>query len=242
MSRPTTPCCRRPETWPLSMFEQFLPRAILRSSSRSTALPRRSPGQFPGDEARVRRMSIIGEDGSKSVRYDRPPSAATPSTGSPRCTELVKTTILKDFYELWPDRFSNKTNGVTPRRFVGLSNPDCAGCLTRPSARVGWSISKLRPWHRWTTPHSASVGVPSSGRTRRGCRLHQAHTGIVLNPDWLFDVQVKRIHEYKRQHQRPVHHHRLQPDQAEPDLKIAPWAYISRQSRPRLPSPNSSSS
>ena len=220
------------ETWPLSMFEQFLPRHLEIIFEINRRFLDEVRASFPGDEARVRRMSIIGEDGSKSVRMAHLATVGSHAVNGVAAmhSELVKTTILKDFYELWPDRFSNKTNGVTPRRFVGLSNPGLRGLLDETIGE-GWMVdlSKLRAL-------APLADDPAFGQRWRAVKRENkarlsdyiaAHTGIVLNPDWLFDVQVKRIHEYKRQHLNVLHiitaYNRIKQN---PDLKIAPRAYI----------------
>ena len=138
-------------------------------------------------------------------------------------SELLKTTVLKDFYELWPERFSNKTNGVTPRRFVALSNQDCGRCSTRPSA--GWlthltELRKLEPLAGDPAFQTRWRAVKRANKARLA-DLVRATSGVELNPDWLFDIQVKRIHEYKRQHLNVLHivslYNRLK---ANPDLEI----------------------
>ncbi|MFM9036023.1 MAG: glycogen/starch/alpha-glucan phosphorylase [Mycobacterium sp.] len=220
------------ETWPLKMFEHFLPRhleIIYEINSRFLDEVRR---RFPGDDARARRMSIIGEDGDRSIRMAHLATVGSHAVNGVAAmhSELVKTTILKDFYEMWPDRFYNKTNGVTPRRFVGLSNPSLRKLLDQTIGE-GWMVDlqKLRglePYaddpafqQRWTA-------VKRENKARLA-GLVAAKTGVDLNPDWMFDVQVKRIHEYKRQHLNALHiitlYNRLK---ANPSLDIAPRAFV----------------
>jgi starch phosphorylase len=145
-------------------------------------------------------------------------------------SELVKTTILKDFYEMWPQRFSNKTNGVTPRRFIGLANPGLRALLDATIGE-GWMVDldKLRglePYADNPTFQQQWVAVKRGNKARLSDYV-AAHTGIELDPDWMFDVQVKRIHEYKRQHLNVLHiitlYNRLKQN---PDLDIAPRAFI----------------
>ena len=220
------------ETWPLSMFQRFLPRHLEIIYEINRRFLDEVRAKFPGDEARVRRMSIIGEDGNKNVRMAYLATVGSHAVNGVAAmhSELVKTTILKDFYEMWPERFSNKTNGVTPRRFMGLSNPGLRALLDE-TIGAGWMVdlSKLRAL-------APLADDPAFGQRWRAVKRENkarlsdyiaAHTGIALDPDWMFDVQVKRIHEYKRQHLNVLHivtlYNRLKQN---PTLEIAPRAFI----------------
>ena len=220
------------ETWPLAMFQRFLPRHLEIIYEINRRFLDEVRAKFPGDEARVRRMSIIGEDGNKSVRMAHLATVGSHAVNGVAAmhSELVKTTILKDFYEMWPERFSNKTNGVTPRRFMGLSNPGLRALLDE-TIGAGWMVdlSKLRAL-------APLADDPAFGQRWRAVKRENkarlsdyiaAHTGIALDPDWMFDVQVKRIHEYKRQHLNVLHivtlYNRLKQN---PTLEIAPRAFI----------------
>ncbi len=145
-------------------------------------------------------------------------------------TELLKSTVLQDFYELWPERFSNKTNGVTPRRFLLLSNPRLSALIT---SKIGdaWvkNLDELRRLeefaedldfhHKWREVKLANKQDLAA--------LIQTRTGVAVNPVSLFDIQVKRIHEYKRQHLNILYiitlYNRLK---RQPDLKITPRTFI----------------
>ena len=220
------------ETWPLAMFQRFLPRHLEIIYEINRRFLDEVRARFPGDEARVRRMSIIGEDGNKNVRMAHLATVGSHAVNGVAAmhSELVKTTILKDFYEMWPERFSNKTNGVTPRRFMGLSNPGLRALLDE-TIGAGWMVdlSKLRAL-------APLADDPAFGQRWRAVKRENkarlsdyiaAHTGIALDPDWMFDVQVKRIHEYKRQHLNVLHivtlYNRLKQN---PTLEIAPRAFI----------------
>jgi starch phosphorylase len=118
-------------------------------------------------------------------------------------TELLKATVLNEFHELWPEKFSNKTNGVTPRRFVVLANPGLAG-LIRGVIGDSWvrDLSQLR---RLETMVDDAGFRAEWRRVKRANKVRlaetvRAATGLAVSPDSLFDVQAKRIHEYKRQH------------------------------------------
>src|ERR1700753_717304 len=127
------------ETWPLEMFAESLPRhlEIIYEINRRFLDEVRT--RFPGDEDRIRRMSLIGEDDGKSIRMAHLASGDSHAISgvAPLHSELLKASVLKDFYELWPERFSNKTNGVTPRRFLALANPGLRELLDR-TVGDGW--------------------------------------------------------------------------------------------------------
>ncbi len=220
------------ETWPLGMFEKFLPRHLEIIYEINSRFLDEVRARFPGDEARVRRMSLIGEDGGRSIRMAHLATVGSHAINGVAYmhSELVKTTILKDFYEMWPERFSNKTNGVTPRRFVGLANPGLRKLLDE-TIGDGWMVDlqKLRGLERYADDPSFQQRWRD---VKRGNKARLAdyvadRTGIGLNPDWMFDVQVKRIHEYKRQHLNALHiitlYNRLKAD---PSLEIAPRAFV----------------
>ncbi|WP_273732099.1 glycogen/starch/alpha-glucan phosphorylase [Mycolicibacterium septicum] len=220
------------ETWPLALFAESLPRHLEIIFEINRRFLEEVRTAFPGDEDRVRRMSLIGEEGGKTVRMAHLATVGSHAVNGVAAlhSELLKSSVLKDFYELWPYRFSNKTNGVTPRRFVALSNPGLRGLLDE-TVGEGWltdlnRLRELEPFAddavfrgRWRAVKRANK-VRLSGFVR-------ATTGVELDPDWLFDVQVKRIHEYKRQHLNVLHiialYHRLKQD---PGLTIPPRAFI----------------
>ena len=220
------------ETWPLAMFERFLPRHLEIIYEINRRFLDEVRARFPGDDDRVRRMSLIGEDGGRSIRMAHLATVGSHAINGVAAmhSELVKTTILKDFYEMWPERFSNKTNGVTPRRFVGLSNPGLRTLLDETIGK-GWMVDleKLRGLERYADDPAFQrrwVAVKRENKARLSDYVADL-TGIELDPDWMFDVQVKRIHEYKRQHLNVLHiitlYNRLKAD---PSLDLAPRAFI----------------
>ena len=220
------------ETWPLTMFERFLPRHVEIIYEINSRFLDEVRARFPGDEDRVRRMSLVGEDGNRSIRMAYLATVGSHAVNGVAAmhSELVKTTILKDFYEMWPERFSNKTNGVTPRRFVGLSNPGLRKLLDE-TIGDGWMVDlqKLRGLEKYADDPAFQrrwLAVKRENKARLS-NLISARTGIELDPDWMFDVQVKRIHEYKRQHLNVLHiitlYNRLK---ANPNLDIAPRAFV----------------
>jgi len=220
------------ETWPLPMFRELLPRhlEIIYEINRRFLDEVRT--RFPGDEARASRMSLICEEGEKRVRMAHLATAGSHAVNGVAAlhSDLLKASVLKDFYELWPARFSNKTNGVTPRRFLALANPGLRGLLTRTISDE-W-LTELEALHR-LEPLADDAAFRREWRAvkqankRRLADYIQTHTGIELDPGWLFDIQVKRIHEYKRQHLNVLHivtlYRRLKEN---PSLTIPPRAFI----------------
>ena len=220
------------ETWPLSMFEQFLPRHLEIIYEINRRFLDEVRVRFPGDADRLRRMSLIGEDGGKCIRMAHLATVGSHAVNGVAAlhSELLKDTVLKDFYELWPERFSNKTNGVTPRRFVGLANPGLRKLLDE-TIGTGWltdlyRLRALEPLADDPAFQRKWRAVKRENKARLS-RYVQAQTGIELNPDWMFDVQVKRIHEYKRQHLNVLHiidlYRRLKDN---PSLQIPPRAWV----------------
>lgn len=220
------------ETWPLAMFGESLPRHLEIIYEINRRFLDEVRATFPGDDDRLRRMSLIGEDGGKSVRMAHLATVGSHAINGVAAlhSELLVASVLADFHALWPERFSNKTNGVTPRRFVALANPGLRTLLDR-TVGDGWltHLDRLRGLEayaddvdfqrEWREVKRANkVGLADYVR---------ATSGIELDPDALFDVQVKRIHEYKRQHLNVLHvialYHRLKSN---PGLEIAPRAFI----------------
>jgi len=177
-------------------------------------------------------MSLIGEHGDKCVRMAHLATVGSHAVNGVAAmhSELLKSTVLRDFYELWPGRFSNKTNGITPRRFLALANPALRDLLDR-TIGGDWlvdleSLRRLEPYaddsrFRW------EWRAIKLANKRRLAAYVRAHTGIELDPEWMFDVQVKRIHEYKRQHLNVLHivtlYRRLKEN---PALAVPPRAFI----------------
>jgi starch phosphorylase len=155
-------------------------------------------------------MSLIGEDGARSVRMAHLATVGSHAVNGVAAlhTTLLKTSVLRDFHELWPERFSNKTNGVTPRRFLALANPGLRRLIT-DAIGDGWisqldELRKLEPFADDAAFRTRWQAVKRENKRRLAAYLER-HTGVTLDPSWLFDIQVKRIHEYKRQHLAALH-------------------------------------
>jgi starch phosphorylase len=220
------------ETWPVAMLADLLPRhleIVYEINARFLAEVRT---RFPGDEARVRRMSIIDETGGRSVRMAYLATVGSHAINGVAAlhSELLKSSLFRDFYELWPERFSNKTNGVSPRRFLTVSNPSLRALITRTIGDT-WianldEVRRLEARVEDASFRDAWRAVKRRNKQRLAEYVH-AQTGIELDPAWLFDVQVKRIHEYKRQHLNVLHiiamYRRLKAD---PSYAPPPRAFI----------------
>jgi glycogen phosphorylase len=221
------------EKWPLPLFAEVLPRhleIIYELNHRFLDAVRL---QYPMDEALVQRVSLIEERAPKYVRMANLASLGSHAVNgvSALHTQLLKETVLKDFYTLFPEKFLNITNGVTPRRWLLLSNPRLADLIS----------DKLGPdWARnleTELPELAPLADdPAFRQAWQAARLAnkreladviRARTGVAVDPGTLFDVQVKRIHEYKRQHLNVLHiltlYNRLKKN---PDLDCVPRTFI----------------
>ncbi len=220
------------EQWPLPLFQRVLPRHLQIIFEINHRFLDEVRAAWPDDFARIRRMSLINEDGEKFVRMATLACVGSASINGVAAlhTELLQETVLRDFHQLWPEKFSNKTNGVTPRRFMVLANPGLTRLIT---SRIGggWicELDQLRQLEQWADDPAFQQEwrrVKQENKLRLARAIRQA-TGIVINPSSLFDVQVKRIHEYKRQHLNVLHvvslYRRLKQN---PRLEITPRTVI----------------
>ncbi len=198
------------EKWPLPLFARVLPRhlEIIYEINRRFLDDVRL--RYPEDNDRLARMSLIDESGEKYVRMANLACVGSHAVNGVAAlhTELLKQDVMRDFYEMMPEKFSNKTNGVTPRRFMVLSNPGLSRLI---SSRIGerW-ITDLRELHRLEAfadeqAFQAEWREIKYENKQRLAGLIYERTGIRPDPNSLFDIQVKRIHEYKRQHLNVLH-------------------------------------
>ena len=193
------------ETWGLPLFRNLLPRPleiIYEINRRFLDDVRRA---CPGDEARVARMSLIDETGDKKVRMAHLACVGSHAVNGVAAlhSDLLKQTVMRDFAGMFPERFLNVTNGVTPRRFLMLSNPGLARLLD-DTIGDAWRIDLARlvalaAHADDSTFHDAWRAIRRGNKTALATRIRDT-AGIDVDPDALFDIQVKRIHEYKRQH------------------------------------------
>ena len=192
------------EKWDLKLFKTVLPRhmeIIYEINRRFLQIVRL---HYPGDESILEKMSIIDERGNKSVRMAHLATVGSHHVNGVAAlhSELVKTQLMPEFYDLWPHKFTNVTNGVTPRRWVASCNPALSEVLDEYVGNE-W-ITNMDSLKSLET-HSDSRLLEKLGETKLIGKHHLAtyifnHLGISVDPSSMFDVQVKRIHEYKRQH------------------------------------------
>lgn len=192
------------EKWPLRWFELMLPRHMEIILDINQRLVDEVRARFPGEEDRVRRVSLVEEGGERNIRMANLAIVGSHSTNGVAAihSRLLRTVTLKDLADLFPDRFNNKTNGITPRRWLLLANPALAGCITQ-AIGDGWvtdlgNLAKLTSFAGDAGFRDAVIGAKRQSKTRFTDWL-KATAGVVVDPDSIFDSQVKRIHEYKRQ-------------------------------------------
>lgn len=220
------------EKWPVSLFETILPRhlEIIYEINRRFLDDVRF--RYPGDEDRVRRMSIIDEEGGRHVRMAHLACIGSHAVNgvAELHSELLKNLVMRDFYELWPGKFTNVTNGVTPRRWMALANPDMTRLIS-DKIGDGWitDLQKLRGLEAFIDdrPFLDNWRLIKLKSKERLARAIKDRTGILVDPGSLFDVQVKRIHEYKRQHLNVLHiitlYRRIKRD---PFFELVPRTFI----------------
>jgi glycogen phosphorylase len=166
--------------------------------------------RFPGDDARVQRMSLIDERGDKAVRMAHLATVGSHTVNGVAAlhSRLLRETVLHDFAEMHPDRFTNVTNGVTPRHFIALANPRLSRLLDEALGK-GWltdlgRLAGLRKLADDAGFRDRFRAVKQANKADLAAWLGAAH-GLPVNPSTMFDAQCKRIHEYKRQHLAVLH-------------------------------------
>ncbi len=192
------------ETWPVELVEQLLPRHIQIIYEINRRLIDAVRAAYPGDEARVQRMSIIEEGPERRVRMAHMAIAGSHSVNGVAAihSDIIKSRVFRDFFELWPERFNNKTNGITQRRWLRLCNRDLSSLI---SSRIGegwvtdlYELKKLAP-----LADDASFREEWRAVKRRNkemlARYIMERNNIAVDVDSMFDCHVKRLHEYKRQ-------------------------------------------
>jgi glycogen phosphorylase len=192
------------EKWPLAWFDLLLPRHldIIYEINRRFLDDVRS--RFPGDEGRVGRMSLIEEDGGRRIRMANMAIIGSHSTNGVAAihSELLRKTTVKDLADMFPERFNNKTNGVTPRRWLLRANPALAGTITDAIGDL-WvtDLTQLRQLERNAGDPAFRDAVRNAKREAKAQFAYwlKSSSGVTVDPDTIFDCQIKRIHEYKRQ-------------------------------------------
>ncbi len=220
------------EQWPIDLFARVLPRHLELIYEVNVRFLDEVRMRFLGDGERVARLSLINEAGERTVRMAHLACVGSHAINGVAAlhTELLKQDVLADFHALWPEKFSNKTNGVTPRRWLALSNPRLTTLLSKPIGE-NWiqdlaELRRLEPYAEDASFRAEWRFIKRTIKESFAATLRR-RTGIVIDPATLFDVQVKRIHEYKRQHLNVLHiialYHRIKSD---PDLDIQPRTFI----------------
>jgi glycogen phosphorylase len=192
------------ETWPVALMQQVLPRHLEIIFQINQVFLDDAAQHRPGDVGFLNRLSCIDESGERRVRMANLSIVGSHKVNgvSALHSDLLTQTIFADFASLWPDRFTNMTNGVTPRRWLSQANPGLTALLDR-TIGGDWrlELDKLQGLkaHAHSAPFQADfMAVKRANKSRLAAHILRS-TGITVNPDSLFDVQVKRIHEYKRQ-------------------------------------------
>jgi glycogen phosphorylase len=220
------------EKWPVQFFELVCPRLMEITLEINRRFLNDVQSRYPGDEARAERMSLIEETPNRQVRMANLAIVGTHSTNGVAQihSDLLRTRVVSDFADLFPERFNNKTNGVTPRRWLMLANPDLSALITE-SIGDGWvtDLGQLRQ----LLPLAGDAGFRARFRAAKQAAKQrfadwlQATTGQVIDPQSIFDSQIKRIHEYKRQLLNVlhiiVHYNRLRSN---PQLAAPPRTYF----------------
>jgi starch phosphorylase len=220
------------EKWPLPFFETMLPRQLEIIYEINRRFLDDVRAKFPGDDRRVAGMSLIEEGEPKKVRMANLAIVGSHSTNGVAAihTELLKKTVVPDFAALYPQRFNNKTNGVTERRFLLLANPPLAKAISG-AIGDGWitdlsQLAKLKPLADDKAFRETVRAAKREAKTRFAAWLKSA-TGMAVDPQTIFDTQIKRIHEYKRQLLNALHivvlYNRLREN---PKLSVPPRTFF----------------
>ena len=220
------------EKWPVEGFEVLVPRQLEIIYEINQRLLDDVRKRFPGDDGRVERVSLVEEGTERKIRMANLAIVGSHSTNGVAAvhSKLLRTTTVKDLTDMFPERFNNKTNGVTPRRWLLQANPGLASAITG-AIGDGWitelsELSKLKPLAGDTGFRDAFLASKRQAKARFADWL-KSTSGQIADPQTVFDCQVKRIHEYKRQLLNAlriiVEYNRLR---ANPNLEVVPRTYF----------------
>jgi glycogen phosphorylase len=220
------------EKWSVGLFEYLIPRVLEIVFEINSRFLKEVSKRFPGDVGKLSRMSIIDETGGKYIRMANLACAGSSAINGVAAlhTELLKQQVLPDWVEMFPERFHNVTNGVTPRRFIVLSNPGLTRLIT-DSIGDKWpgkldELRKLEPFADDAAFRDQFSNVKLENK-KHLATLIKERTGITVDPSSMFDIHVKRIHEYKRQHLNVLNIIRLYLCiKQNPNLDIVPRTFI----------------
>ena len=192
------------EKWPVPMMQRLLPRHLQIIYEINGRFLQQISAQYPGDIRRLQRMSLIDENGERYVRMANMCIIGSSSTNgvAELHTQILKDSLFKDFYELFPEKFHNVTNGITPRRWLLKANPALAQ-LVSESIGEGWitDLDQLKQLERFADDEAFLSALKKIKVSNKGILSNYVmkSLGVKLDPNAIFDVQVKRLHEYKRQ-------------------------------------------
>jgi starch phosphorylase len=220
------------EKWPVRFFELICPSLLEITYEINRRFLEKVRERYPGDEARIQRMSLVEEVPTRQLRMANLALVGTHSTNGVAAihSELVRTQLVPDFAGMFSERFNNKTNGVTPRRWLLLANPALAGLITE-AIGDGWvtdleHLRKLAPLADDAAFRASFRKAKQAAKSRLADWL-KSTTGQVVDPETIFDSQIKRIHEYKRQLLNVLHivmlYNRLRD---EPNLEMPPRTFF----------------
>jgi starch phosphorylase len=192
------------EKWPVDMFGKLLPRHLQIIYEINFRFLRQVAFRYPGDTGRLARMSIIDEEGGRRIRMAHLSVVGSHSVNGVAAlhTELLKKHVLREFYEFFPGKFNNKTNGITPRRWLLKCNPAMSALISEKLGQE-WHVhlDKLKGLEKFASDPDFQRRWRETKREAKEKLAEYVlkEHGVRLNPDALFDVQIKRLHEYKRQ-------------------------------------------
>ncbi|MEA1927216.1 MAG: glycogen/starch/alpha-glucan phosphorylase, partial [Candidatus Auribacterota bacterium] len=220
------------EEWPVDLFGSLLPRHLEIIYEINRRFLKEIRPLFPDDPGRIARMSIIDENGMRKIRMANLACVGAFSVNgvAELHSQLLRERTLPDFAELWPKKFHNVTNGVTPRRFMRLANPRLSALI---SEKIGenWltDLGQLKLLEQFVEDadfRRAWRGVKHQNKEKLAVLIRQ-NTGVEVSPESIFDVMAKRLHEYKRQHLKALHIITLyQRIKADPSIEIVPRTFI----------------
>jgi glycogen phosphorylase len=221
------------EKWAVRLFEELLPRHLQIIYEINARFLNEVREHHPEEKERIARLSIIDEAGERYVRMAHLATIASRKVNgvAELHSELLKRDVMRDFAELYPEKFTNVTNGVTPRRWIAVSNPALADLITRKIGD-GWLSNLETELSRFAsfagnTEVQEELRLIKFANGRALAQVAEQRTGVKIDPESLFDVQAKRIHEYKRQHLNVLHiiklYHQLKRD---PGMNITPRTFV----------------
>lgn len=217
------------EKWPISLFKALLPRVYQIVEEINRQFENRLKEKYPGNQDKIKKMAIL-YDGQVRMANLAIVGGFSVNGVAALHTEILKKQQLKDFYELWSEKFSNKTNGITQRRFLLHGNPLLADWVTK-KVGDGWItdlpvLKGLAPYAKDAVAQEEFMKIKYQNKLRLAKYIKE-HNGIEVNPDSIFDVQVKRLHEYKRQLLNILHvMHLYEKIKENPTMEFYPRTFI----------------